>query len=171
MANRRSGRIIQQSPTVQYKASTTKSRTHLHTTPSPPPPPVPPYTPSIPTHVHIPCDCATVSPNVKCKRIKDSLGIWDSTPWIPDSRYGITDFLSVERGFPIPIVSGIPDSLIFIPDSKAQDSGFYKLNFQDSGIRISLHGASSLWSVARETGLKTSRYLMWILEFVGSSWK
>ena len=31
---------------------------------------------------------------------------------------------SVELGFWIPIVSGIPDSLGCIPDSKAQDSGF-----------------------------------------------
>ena len=40
-----------------------------------------------------------------CKRIQDSLGFW-----IPDSRYWETDFLSVERGFRILIVSGIPDS-------------------------------------------------------------
>ena len=38
-------------------------------------------------------------------------------------------FLSVELGFWIPIVSGIPDSLSCIPDSKAQDCGFHKQNF------------------------------------------
>ena len=37
--------------------------------------------------------------------------------------------LSVERGFWIPIVSGIPDSLSCIPDSKAQESGLHKQNF------------------------------------------
>ena len=75
MANRRSGRISHHSPTVQYKTSATKSRTHLHTTPSPPPP-RPPYTPPIPTHIHVPCHCAAVSPHVKWKGIEDSLGIW-----------------------------------------------------------------------------------------------
>ena len=43
----------------------------------------------------------------------------DSTPWIPDS-------LSVKLEFLSPIVSGIPDFLSCSPDSKAQDSGFYK---------------------------------------------
>ncbi|CAH3168734.1 unnamed protein product, partial [Porites evermanni] len=38
-------------------------------------------------------------------------------------------FLTVELGFLIPIVSGIPDSLSCIPDSKAKDSWFYKQNF------------------------------------------
>ena len=37
--------------------------------------------------------------------------------------------LSVERGFWIPIVSGIADSLSCIPDSKAQESGLHKQNF------------------------------------------
>ena len=36
---------------------------------------------------------------------------------------------TVELGFRIPIVSGIPDSHSCIPDSKAQDSGFYKQKF------------------------------------------
>ena len=48
-----------------------------------------------------------------------------STPWILDS-------LSLELGFRIPIVSGIPDSFSCIPDSKAQYSTFHKTNFQDS---------------------------------------
>ena len=38
------------------------------------------------------------------------------------------DSLSMELGFWIPIISGIPDSLSCIPDSKAHDSGFHKLN-------------------------------------------
>ena len=45
-------------------------------------------------------------------------------------------------GFRIPIVSGIPDSLCCIPDSKTQDSGFHKQKFPDSGIRILLHGGA-----------------------------
>ena len=36
---------------------------------------------------------------------------------------------SVELGFRIPIVSGIPDSYSCIPDSKTQDSGFHKQEF------------------------------------------
>ena len=44
--------------------------------------------------------------------------ILDSTQWIPDR-------LSVQLGFRIPIVSGIPVSLSCIPDSKARDSGFH----------------------------------------------
>ena len=39
-----------------------------------------------------------------------------------ETRYWIRDSLSLELGFLIPIVSGIPDSLSCIPDSKAQDS-------------------------------------------------
>ena len=45
----------------------------------------------------------------------------DSTPWIPDSKSWINHFLSVEHEFWIPIISGIPDSLSCIPDSKGQD--------------------------------------------------
>ena len=43
---------------------------------------------------------------------------------LPDSK----PFL-VELGFRIPIVSGISDSYICIPDSKAQDSGFHMRKF------------------------------------------
>ena len=44
----------------------------------------------------------------------------------------------MELGFCISIVSGIPDSLGCIPDSKAQDSGFLQLysGFQSAGFRI-----------------------------------
>ena len=62
------------------------------------------------------------------KRIQDNLGFW-----IPLRGFRIpgTGFqsLSVELRFWIPIVSGIPDSLSCIPDSKAQDSGFHKQKF------------------------------------------
>ena len=62
------------------------------------------------------------------KEIQDSTGFW-----IPHRGFRIlgTGFqsLSVELGFWIPIVSGIPDSLSRIPDSKAQDSGFHEQKF------------------------------------------
>ena len=62
---------------------------------------------------------------------------------------------SVELRFWIPFASRIPDSLSYILDSKAQDSGFNEQNFpevwillakifSDSGIRIPLHGARFL---------------------------
>ena len=45
--------------------------------------------------------------------------ILNSTQWIPDSRYWFSG----------PIISGILDSLSFIPDSKGQDFGHHKQNF------------------------------------------
>ena len=62
-----------------------------------------------------------------CKGIQDSLGFW-----IPDHR-----LLSLELGFRIPVVSGIPDSLICIADYKVQDSGFQKQKYP--GCRIPLN--------------------------------
>ena len=53
--------------------------------------------------------------------------------------------MSVELGFWIPIVSGIPDFLSCIPDSKTQDSAFHEQKFRDSGIRIPIHGEMSLF--------------------------
>ena len=44
----------------------------------------------------------------------------------------------MELGFRILFVSGIPDFLSCIADSKAHDSGFHSHHFQDSEIRISL---------------------------------
>ena len=73
-----------------------------------------------------------------CKlEIQDSLGFW-----IPRSGFQIPgtvfQYLSVELGFWTPIVSGIPDSMSCIPDSKIRDSGFHiKQNF--SGFRIPVH--------------------------------
>ena len=61
--------------------------------------------------------------------------ILDSTPWIPDTSHWIlADSLSVELGFRILVLSAIPDSSNCIPDSKAQDSGFYKKRFRDSAF-------------------------------------
>ena len=74
------------------------------------------------------------SPFPPCKEIQDSLGFW-----IPPHGFRIsgTRFRSVlvGLGFWISIVSGIPDSLSCIPDSRAQDSGFYWQNFPDSGFQ------------------------------------
>ena len=50
------------------------------------------------------------------------------------------DSFSVELGFWIPIVRGFR-----VP--WAQDSGFHKKKFPDSGIRIPLHGATFVLSV------------------------
>ena len=54
-------------------------------------------------------------------RVRESKIVLDSGFQVLDS-----SFLSVEFGFWIPIVCGIPDSLSYIPDSKAQDFGFHK---------------------------------------------
>ena len=56
--------------------------------------------------------------------------IWDPGSWIFDALIWnwIPDSLWVEFGFRIPsIVSGIRDSLSWIPGSKAQDSGFSRI--------------------------------------------
>ena len=45
---------------------------------------------------------------------------------MPDTGF---QYLSAELGFWIPIVSGIPDSLSCIPESKTQDCGFHSENF------------------------------------------
>ena len=52
--------------------------------------------------------------------------ILDSAPWIPDSKCCNPDSLQMELGLRTPILSGIPDSLSCIQDSKVQDSGFHK---------------------------------------------
>ena len=67
--------------------------------------------------------------------------ILDSTPWIADSRYCISDSLSVKLGFQIRVVSGIPDTLSCMSDSKAQDSGSTSKIFSDSAFQIPLHWA------------------------------
>ena len=58
-----------------------------------------------------------------CKEIQESLGFW-----IPIPGTGFRT-LSVEFGFQIPIVNGIPDSSSRIPDFKASDTGFLKKKF------------------------------------------
>ena len=61
-----------------------------------------------------------------CKGIQDSLGFW-----IPRHGFRIpgTGYRIFFSGTWIPVVSGIPDSLGCIPDSKAQDSGFHRQTF------------------------------------------
>ena len=54
--------------------------------------------------------------------------------WIPRRGFRIPGSLSEKLGFWIPIFSGIQVSLSWIPDSKAQDFGFRKQIFQDSGF-------------------------------------
>lgn len=55
---------------------------------------------------------------------QNSLGFW-----IPPSGFRISGTLSVELGFRIPVVRGIPDSLSCNPDCKARDSGLHKQEF------------------------------------------
>ena len=78
------------------------------------------------------------------KEIQDSLGFW-----IPRCGFRIPgtgfQFLSVELEFWIPIVSGIPDSLSCIPDSKDQESRFHQQKFSYSEILIPLHGVISIF--------------------------
>ena len=84
-----------------------------------------------------------IPPHVRAG-IQDSLGFWIPRRGYPDSRYQIPAFISETC---ILIASEIPDSFSCIPDSKAQDSGFYQQifpgfliplakNLPDSGIRI-----------------------------------
>ena len=80
------------------------------------------------------------------KEIQDSLGFWISRCGfrIPGTGF---QFLSVELEFWIPIVSGIPDSLSCIQDSKAQDSRFHQQKFPGSEILTPLHGVISIFFI------------------------
>ena len=63
--------------------------------------------------------------------VRESKTVLDSGFHAVDSGFQLLDSRSytVELGFRIPIVRGIPDSDSCIPDSKAQDSGFHKQKF------------------------------------------
>ena len=65
-------------------------------------------------------------------RVRESKTVLDSGFHTMDSGFRIPDTgfqsLSVELGLWIPGFSGIPDSLSYSPDSKAQDSGFHCQN-------------------------------------------
>ena len=62
-------------------------------------------------------------------RKKREYWILDSLPWSPDSSNLALVFVSGTIRFCMLIISGIPDSLSCILDSKAQDSEFYQQNF------------------------------------------
>ena len=66
----------------------------------------------------------------------ESNRVLDSGFYALDSRFQVldSDVFLVELGFWILILSRIPDSLSFIPESKVQGSGFHKQNFP--GFRI-----------------------------------
>ena len=95
---------------------------------------------------------STMSP--VSSHVRESRTVLDSGFHAVDSGFQLLDSrsLSVELGFWIPIVSGIPDSHSCIQDSMAQDSGFHKQKFLrfriphalDFGIRISLHGETGI---------------------------
>ena len=76
--------------------------------------------------------CEAVSREQKSKRL-----IIDFNILIPDSGYWNPDSLPVELGFWIPIVSGIPDSLCCIPDSKPRISDSISKILSKSGFHIS----------------------------------
>ena len=63
--------------------------------------------------------------------VRESKALLDSGFHAVDSGFHLLDSrsFSVELGFRIRIVSGIPDSYTCIPNSKAQDSGFHKQKF------------------------------------------
>ena len=65
--------------------------------------------------------------------------IQDFMRWIPYSRHWIPVFVNETWILDSTIVSGIPDSLSCIQDSKAQHFHFHKQNFPDPRIRIPLH--------------------------------
>ena len=122
MVNRWRGRISQDSPTVQYKTCTsaTKSRTH-------PTPRLYPPSPLYPAHP----DSYTRSSSLRlcftpCKTQGGRRQSWipDSTPWIPDFKYGIQDFCqcSVDSRFQSLMGFRIPWSVFRIQKPRIPDS-------------------------------------------------
>ena len=75
---------------------------------------------------------------------------------VPDS-----SFWSVELRFRIPVISGIPDSLSKISDSKAQDSGFHKQNFSEVWIPQAKFSRSLEFPGFGESGLHNN------LDYIG----
>ena len=73
---------------------------------------------------------------LQVRHIRESKTGLDSGFHTIDSRFQVLDSLFVELGFGILIVSGSPDSLSCISDSKAKGSGFYKQKFLGIGFRI-----------------------------------
>ena len=73
----------------------------------------------------------SVCPGNFSPHVRESKTLLDSGFHVVDSGFHLLDSrsFSVELGFRIRIVSGIPDSYTCIPDSKAQDSGFQMQKF------------------------------------------
>ena len=69
--------------------------------------------------------------------VRESETVLDSVSHAVDSGFqsSTSRFLSLELGFRIPVVTGIPDSLSCIADSEAQGSGFQKHKLLDSGFQ------------------------------------
>ena len=80
-----------------------------------------------------------------CKVVHDSL--LDSTLWILDSRYWILDSLSKEIGLRILTLSD-------------PNSGLLELNFQDSGIQITLHPEVTLLQAPVWSGIRKRWYFL-----------
>ena len=112
-------------------------------------------------------------PNVPYSpRVRESKTVLDYKSHSTDS---IFQSFSVELGFWIPFLSGIPDSLSCILGSKAQDSGFNEQNFP--GIRI-LQAKISHIPESRFLYMRRylyilfiflSRYFLYVTQFGGSS--
>ena len=95
---------------------------------------------------------------VPCKRIQHNLGFW-----IP--RRGLiripgTGFRSLleELGVRIPIVSGIPESLSWIPYSKAQDFRFHQKNFSQVSASTSQNFSESRIPHMGQTRIRETKY-------------
>ena len=95
--------------------------------------------------------------------IQGSLGFWNPGGGfrIPDTGF---QYLSVDLGFWILIVSWVPDSLSCIPDYKTQNSGFHKKKFpgfrnEDSIIWCEERPLVSLGSTIKEGLLERFRIL------------
>ena len=78
---------------------------------------------------------------IPCKEIQDSLRFWILRRGSVQISGTGFQYLSVELGFRIPIVSGIPDSLSCIPDSKAKDFWLHEQNFP--GFRNPINGSET----------------------------
>ena len=100
----------------------------------------------------------------KSPHVRESETLLDSGFHAVDSGFQSLDArsFSVELGFRIRIVSGIPDSYTCIPDSKAQDSGFHKQKFARFRIpnakfsRIPLHVATEIFHALFAVSVKRS---------------
>ena len=86
--------------------------------------PRPPYTPPIPTHIHVPRHCASVSPHVKRKGVEDSHGFWIPRRGfrIPSTGFRIFCQCSVDSRFQSLMGFRIPWSVFRIQKPRIPDS-------------------------------------------------